>query len=100
MRVSTGKLKIDGIFLGEIQLDLFDQENINMRVTAGYIDSKTRRKYGSTSKMGGWSPETLRCLNAFIEAVEKDIAADVFEGESTGSGIEDIATTIDGVPGL
>ena len=100
MKTIGGRPRIDSIFLGEIQLNVLAYPDIHLSVTAGYLDSKTGRRYGSTTKHGGWSPETLKRLASFLEAVEEDVAADVFEGGSTGSGPEPIATPTDGVPGL
>lgn len=100
MRPVYGKPKFDAIFLGEIQLEVLAYPDVHLRVVAGYVDSKTGRRYGSMNKLNGWSPETLKRLADFMESIETDVAADVFEGGATGGGPEPIATTTDGVPGL
>lgn len=100
MKTVSGSPKFDSIFLGEIQIDLFAVPDIRMQATAGYVDSKTGRRYGSMTKLGTWSPETLLRLNALIESIETDVAAEVFEGVTTGGGQDPIATPMDGVPGL
>ena len=100
MKTVQGKPKFDAIFLGEIQLNVLSFPDIHLSVTAGYIDSKTARRYGSMNKLGGWSPETLRKLNEFLESVELDVAAEVFDGGATGGGQEPLTTTTDGIPGL
>jgi hypothetical protein len=100
LKTVSGTPKFDSIFLGEIQIDLLASPDIRMQATAGYLDSKTGRRFGSTNKLGSWSPETLLRLNALIESIETDVAADIFEGVATGGGLTTIATPIDGVPGL
>jgi hypothetical protein len=100
LKTISGAPKFDSIFLGEIQIDLHATPDIRMQAVAGYLDSKTGRRFGSTTKMGSWSPDTLLKLNALIESIETDVAADIFEGVATGGGDRTIATPIDGVPGL
>lgn len=100
MKTLLGRPKFDAIFLGEIQLDVLAHPDIHLRVVAGYVDSKTGRRYGSMNKLGGWSSETLKRLDAFMEAVELDVAAEVFSDGATGGGLDPIATPTDGIPGL
>ena len=98
MKIVAGIPRINGVYVGEVALDL-RTDQVNFVVTAGFIDTSTGRRFGSFTKMGGWSPETLKKLTDFISGLEDDLAADVF-GSTTASGDEAIATPIDGVPGL
>lgn len=97
--VSNGPSRIDSFFLGELHVDLLNAD-ASMRVTVGYQDSKTQRRLGSTHKMTGWSAETMQKLRELLEAVENDVAADLFDGTPNPSGAEGITTTSDGVPQL
>jgi hypothetical protein len=100
VKTVQGRPKFDAIFLGEVTLNVLAFPDVHLSVTAGYIDSKSGRRYGSMTKLGGWSPETLRKLNDFLEALEVDVAAEVFDGGATGGGQEPLTTTTDGIPGL
>jgi hypothetical protein len=100
VRTAQGSPKFDALFLGEVRLNVLAAPDIHLEVVVGYLDSKTGRRFGSFTKPGGWGPETLRCLAAFLEAVETDVAAEVFEGGATGGGSATTETTIDGTPGL
>lgn len=99
MRTVKGVPKIDGIFIGEVKLNLFNFPDVAMEVTVGYVESETQRRLGSTAKLGGWSPETLNRLNAFIESVEQDVADDVLKN-TTASGSGVVPYTTEGVPAL
>ncbi len=101
MKTVSGTPKINAVFLGEINIDLLSVPDVHMVASIGYVDTRTGRRFGSFQKIGGWSPKTLAALNAFIEAMEEDAAADVFEGgEATSGGIAVSEPTSDGVPGL
>jgi len=101
MRTVLGKPKFDAIFLGEIYIEVLAYPDVHLRVVAGYADTKNGRRYGSMNKLNGWSPETLKRLDALMESIENDVAAEVFEeGTSTGGGPAPIATPTDGIPGL
>ena len=101
MKHVAGVPKMDSIYVGEVQLDLHAVPDIHMLVRFGYAESKTGRRFGSSTKLGGWSPATLQALSAFIDALEEDIANDCFDGASTSPGGEGTSSsTSDGVPGL
>jgi hypothetical protein len=99
MRTVKGSPKIDGLFIGEVKVNLLNFPDVQMEVVIGYIESESGRRLGSTSKLGGWSPETLSRLNAFIESVEQDAADDVMK-TTTASGSGVVPYTTDGVPGM
>lgn len=100
MKIASGKPIFDAVFLGELRIDLLAQPDIFLQAVAGLMSSTTGRRFGSIQKKGGWSPETLRRLASFLEAVEGDVAAEVFEGGATGGGEGVLDTTTDGIPGL
>lgn len=101
MKTVSGTPRFDSIFLGEVNLNLLAFPDVHMTATAGYIDSKTGKKFGSTQFTGGWSPTTLTKLNEFLDEMERDIAAQVFDGPSPiRGGGQDVYPTSDGVPQL
>ena len=100
MKTGSGKPSFDSIFLGEIRIDLLAQPDVFVQVVAGLMNSTTGRRFGSIQKRSGWSPNTLQKLAALLEAVEEDVAAEVFDGGSTSGGGGSIDTTTDGIPGL
>jgi hypothetical protein len=99
MRPVHGVPRIDSAFIGEIRVIMFNYPDVQMEVTIGYLESTEQRRLGSTSKLGGWSPETLSRLAAFLEAVEQDVAKDLFK-TTTGSGDQGIAPLPDDIPSL
>lgn len=99
MKTISGTPKIDSIFLGEIHIDLLGAD-VSMRVVVGYQDSKSQRRLGSTTKMAGWSTDTIQKLQVFIESVENDVANELFETGTTGGGDSGVSPTTDGIPQL
>lgn len=79
----VGKTKIDGFILGEVIIDMTGQTDI-FPIVAHFAlaDSKSTRLFGKTTKATEWSEETLRKLGEFLEAVQNDIAAELFEDGS------------------
>lgn len=100
MRTVKGTPKIDGIFLGEVKLNLLNFPDVHMEAVVGYVESETGRRLGSTTKLGGWSQETLNRLNAFLESLEQDVATDLLSSATTASGSGVAPYTADGVPAL
>ena len=99
MRAIPGTPRIDAFFIGEVVIEAVAHPDISMRAVIGYVEKETGRRFGSTSKLGGWSPETLAKLDAFLEAVEQDVAKDIFGTTSSGV-VKPFDTTTDGVPQL
>lgn len=101
MKTIQGTPKFDSIFLGEVTLNLLAYPDVHMTATAGYIDSKTGKRFGSTQFTGGWSQATLTKLNELLDEMEHDVASQVFESGSTiHGGGQDAYPTSDGIPQL
>jgi hypothetical protein len=101
VKTVQGTPKFDSIFLGEITLNLLAFPDVHMTATAGYIDSKTGKRFGSTQFSSGWSQATLTKLNELLDEMEKDVAAQVFEGGTPiRGGGQDAYPTSDGIPQL
>ena len=99
MRTVQGIPRIDAAFIGELRIVMFNFPDVQMEATIGYLDSTQQRRLGSTTKLGGWSSETLNRLAAFIESAEQDVAADLFKTTTSG-GSSGIAPLPDDIPAL
>jgi hypothetical protein len=100
MKTVNGRPRFDSIFLGQITVELLSVPDLHLQATFGYAGSKDQRRYGQSSRSAGWSPETLKRLNALVESIEQDIASDIFEGVTSPGGETEGDPPIDSVPGL
>lgn len=100
MKVVFGKPKFDSVFLGEVKVSVLTYPQIYMTVVVGYQESKTGQRFGSLSLDGGWSPATMAKLEAFLMALQDDVAGLVFEDGTIPGGQGAATPTSSGVPEL
>lgn len=100
MTKSDGQCKIDGVTLGEFQVNLLGHASA---ITAKYAlcNIETEERFGSGSRNTNWSADTMEKLRALIASMEQDICRDVFAGGATIGSVEEVVEyATDGVPGL
>lgn len=99
----TGATKIDGFIIGEVIIDRTGTMGVSpLRVHYALANSKTATLFGKTTKSAEWSAATLQKLSEFLQSIENDIAADVFEesGAPVAESSSNLPLGDDGIPGL
>ena len=98
---SDGVCRIDGVLLGELKLNLLVEQRAVLEAVYALVNTKTGSRYGRGTRNANWSAETLAKVSELVQAIERDILSDVFEGGTTSPGGEaDSAYTSDGIQGL
>ena len=96
---SGSTCKIDGVMVGEVELNLLGHTAV-MNAKYALVNSNTGDRMGLGHR-NVWSEATVLKVKEMIESMEKDICKDIFTGGATiGSVVEPIDDTTDGVPGL
>ena len=78
--IRRGRTKVDGFLIGEVSINRTAISGVSP-LTAHYAlaNAASATMFGKTTKSAGWSTNTLQKMAEFIDAVENDIANDVFE---------------------
>lgn len=100
MVVSDGKCRIDGVAIGELQVNTLGS---GATITAKYAmcESSTGSRFGAGTRSLGWSDDTLARLRDLLDSMERDICRELFSGGTTaGGGQETLAAPGDDLPGL
>jgi hypothetical protein len=99
MITTDGKCRVDSVAVGEASFNLLGPAPA-LTVKYALCNRESGLRYGAGNRNQGWSQETLTCLQALADSIEKDICADVFDGDPRASAEEDALGTTDGVAGF
>lgn len=101
MRKSVGTSNIDAVEIGEVGASLLGVPSPIITVKYALVSSKNGHRFGAGNINTNWSLDTQEKFLAFVEALERDICAMVFdEGATTDSGPAIVEDTMDGIPSL
>lgn len=97
-----GSPKFNAVQLGEFQVEIIGRADAAIIAKFALAHAGNGTRFGSIHKNQGWSEETVRLFNELTSSMERDAAADLFEGQgaTTSGSITDTPDTTDGVPGL
>lgn len=97
-----GSPKFDAVQLGEFQVELINRQDALIMAKFALAQAESGTRFGAIHKNQGWSEETVRLFGELTASMERDMAADLFEGSSatTSGSVADAVDTGDGVPGL
>lgn len=102
MMKADGPIRIDGVEVGEVTLNVLGSNSV-LSAKYALCNTDDGARFGAGNRNSNWSDETLGLVKALVESMERDICMDVFtEGVTTASvaSSSSSGSTSDGVPGL
>ncbi len=79
-----GSVRIDGVAVGEITINLLSP-TVHLAARYAFTNSLTAERFGSGNRNSNWSSTTLEKLGELVESMEKDLCQEMFTGGVTAT---------------
>ena len=99
MTKSECKCKVDSVTIGELVVNMLGPTP-TVVIKYALANAESGEKFGAGLRAQGWSDDSLQILQTLIASLERDICSGLFEGDTSGSVLSNVADTMDSVPGF